>query len=120
MNNAMVAIVMTEVRGTVERLPADDLDGRIAAAIQTAKHHWMVLDESVQFQGCIAGLLAVYPPESDVGKRIVVEVNAIKKLNAILAAASAGLSIGGLMDENYTEQGAAESLHISERWRKAP
>lgn len=87
----MVAIVATECQAAC-RAEAT-LAENVAAVMQVAANHWMVLDRNEQFTGAVAALLSHYrdtPEEA----RIRWEVQSIQRLSAMLSAAQAGLSVG--------------------------
>ena len=91
MNEADIMIVAHEAKTAADG--ASTLADKIHAAFKGASNHWMVLDKDRQFRGGIAGILMSLGEAHPDYKRVLHEVEQMKKLNAILVAAQAGLSI---------------------------
>lgn len=88
--NAMLALVMAECRGPVDRCTGDIKD-KLRAAMQAAKGHWMVLDHDTQLRGAIGAVMEHYGKDSPEWERLSAEVEMLRKFSAFLQAAQSGL-----------------------------
>jgi hypothetical protein len=106
----MIAIVMTEARAAAEN--EETFEGKLRAAMKSAAHHWMVLDEPTQQQGALAAVLDLVGPESDEGRRIQHEM----KIHRALQAASSGIPVdfGAMLEGD-----APEPIGLAKLWTEA-
>lgn len=93
MSDVMLMLVVSECQDAVKNCANGGFEDKLRAAMTAAKDHWMVLDKDTQFQGAVAAVLLHYGKDSEEGKRLVYEINAIRKISAILNAAQAGVSV---------------------------
>ena len=80
MSDNLLMLVMVEARGAIK--PEDSLEDRCRSAMKVSAHHWMVLDQDVQFRAAIA---AVYESATDdEQERIKDELDNLRALNAMM------------------------------------
>ncbi len=90
MNDAMFAIIMSEVREKVAS--ANDLEGKLQAAMRGAKNHWMVLDEQTQFKAAVGAVMIDYGEDSADFQRLEAEMKALRTLAAMASGIPVDIS----------------------------
>jgi hypothetical protein len=116
MSDTMLALVAVEARSALDG-HVGDLRSAAVKAMRACHNHWMVLEQEAQFRGALVGLMQHYGPESEEYKRLSWEIGQIRKLDAMIVAGAAGLSVNleGLVDD---EKPPYEPLGLIGIWRE--
>lgn len=90
-NDTLIALVIHEAK---DAIPTDaPIEARCRAAMRAAREHYMVTDPELQFAGAVGAVLESYGEGSPEWERIRVELGILRRFNAMLNAAQAGLSV---------------------------
>lgn len=84
-------LAITEAKSSL--VATDSLEDQLRAAMQVTRNHWMCTDEDEQFRAAIGAVMLHYGEESEEYKRLSSEMAKLRKVNAFLQAAQAGLSV---------------------------
>jgi hypothetical protein len=113
MNNGVLAVVLAETTDASKDCKGD-IKEKLRAAMKVAKNHWLAPDQDTAFRGAIGGVMQDYGEGSEEYESLKWEINQIKKLNAFLNAASAGLS------PSFSEsEEKKEPIGIMNIWRES-
>lgn len=96
MNNnfpPQVMIAITEAKNAVDRDGSVDIIDKLKVAMSATRNHWMCTDESEQLTAAVGGVMLHYGEGSDEFSRLEIEMKALRKLNAVLTSARAGVSV---------------------------
>ena len=110
MNNAVLAIVATEAKQAAQK--ETTLEGRLRAAMNAVKDHWMVTDDDVRFQGAVAGA-HMLSDDSD-KKRIEFELRFLRTMSA--ASSGVPVNLGALLEEAGEDY---EPIGLTKLWHEA-
>jgi hypothetical protein len=104
MNEGVLSISVSEIKAKLVNEKIEGLENQLKAAMKITKDHWLVTDESQQFKSAIAGVMALYGPNSDEWDRLVWESKQIEKLNHMVTGAQLGIPINleALTEKNDT------------------
>src|SRR3990167_8099398 len=114
MSDTMLALVIAECEHPVKQC-GGDLKAKLVAAMNSAKDHWMVLDDDTQFRGAIGAVMQHYGKDSNEWRTLEDEINALRKVSAFLAAAQAGLTVN-LQDLEFNGP-KTEPIGLIKMWR---
>lgn len=88
MNNVeLIAVVEAKCAASAGKTLAK----RLELAMKSAAHHWLVTNEGSQFNAAVAAVMQL--SEGDDLARLKDEIDGLSKLNAVLMAAQAGLTV---------------------------
>ena len=76
----LVAIAAVEAKSAAENLPEEDVKGRLRAAMEATREHWLVTNESQRFVSAVAGVMQLYPEDSPVRQQLKDELDALRYL----------------------------------------
>lgn len=92
MTDIQLSLVVSECEAAIKDC-SDNLEARLRAAMKAAANHWMVFDKNLQFLGAVGAVMEHYGKDSPEYERLAAELDGLKKFNAIVQAAQAGLSV---------------------------
>jgi hypothetical protein len=115
MNDSITAINATLGKDAAAK--EKGLEAKVKASMRAViEGDWMADSEDGLFRAGVGGALLDVGKDSDEGKQILRAVEQIRKFNAWMAAAQAGLSVS--TDGLIPEEGAPELLPLMGWWRE--
>ncbi len=78
---ADLMIVIAEAKSAAEG--EDTLEDKLTAAMNSARNHWMVLDEDKQFRGAVGAVMLLVDDEDK--HRLELEMKALNALSALMS-----------------------------------
>lgn len=90
-----------------------DLIERIRKAMKSARHHWMVTNESEQFRAAVAA--AIMESTGEERERLERSAKSLNQLGAMLQALQAGVPV----DIEAMEKPADDTIPLTKMWNEA-
>lgn len=78
---ADLMIVIAEAKSAAEG--KDTLEDKLTAAMNSARNHWMVLDEDKQFRGAVGAVMLLVDDETR--ERIEIEMKTLNAMSAMIS-----------------------------------
>ena len=78
---ADLMIVIAEAKSAAEG--KDTLEDKLTAAMNSARNHWMVLDEDKQFRGAVGAVMLLVDDETK--RRLELEMKSLNALSAMIS-----------------------------------
>jgi hypothetical protein len=107
-------ICMADLEKSVK--PEMSLEDRLRAAMSATRGHWLVTNEDEQFRCAVGAVMLSYGPDAPEFDRLSWEMEGIRKVSAMITAASAGLSVNLSEDDFNTKQ--YEPIGLIAMWKE--